>query len=251
MPCMSASGNISPTSISRTLPSCSIAMQLRPISPRPPRKTMRTGSAIPDSQADQAGPIGERARATAAGWPGPRGRVRRPRRALVPSAGGPGRPGRPRWRSTALVGSGFGASSPVSKAKLSSIRSLTSRAPATSPFSHRSNRSWWSGAGPVRGHPDRADGADGQQRQGHRVVAAVDLEAVGRVADDRRRRPRVARRVLEGEDVGHVAGEAQHHRRRPSCGRCARGCRRSSRAGRVAPAMARMCASMPACDGRL
>ena len=35
-------------------------------------------------------------------------------------------------------------------------------------------------AGPVGGHADHADGADGEQRQGHVVVAAVDLEVAGR-----------------------------------------------------------------------
>src|SRR6056297_111999 len=47
---MFASGNMRPQSMSTTVRSgssaapCSIAMQLRPISPRPPRKMMRTGT---------------------------------------------------------------------------------------------------------------------------------------------------------------------------------------------------------------
>ena len=46
MPCISASGNMSPQSISNKRLSCSITMQFLPISPRPPRKITRTGAAI-------------------------------------------------------------------------------------------------------------------------------------------------------------------------------------------------------------
>ena len=51
IPCMLASGNISPQSMSIIVRSgssvapCSMTMQLRPISPSPPRNTMRTGVA--------------------------------------------------------------------------------------------------------------------------------------------------------------------------------------------------------------
>jgi hypothetical protein len=55
------SGNISPQSISSTLPCCSIAMQFRPISPRPPRKTTRTGSAISE-HCDHSGRSGKASR---------------------------------------------------------------------------------------------------------------------------------------------------------------------------------------------
>src|SRR4051794_14361609 len=42
MPGMSASGNMSPQSTTRIRPSTSTQKQFRPISPSPPRKTMRT-----------------------------------------------------------------------------------------------------------------------------------------------------------------------------------------------------------------
>src|SRR4051812_43541289 len=44
MPGISRSGNISPQSSIMMRPSTSMQAQLRPISPRPPRKTIRTGS---------------------------------------------------------------------------------------------------------------------------------------------------------------------------------------------------------------
>src|SRR5689334_3936486 len=43
MPGMSASGNMIPQSTTRIRPSTSMQKQFRPISPRPPRKTIRTG----------------------------------------------------------------------------------------------------------------------------------------------------------------------------------------------------------------
>src|SRR5688572_8753366 len=46
MPSMSMSGNISPTSRSMMRPSTSMHAQLRPISPRPPRKVTTTGSGM-------------------------------------------------------------------------------------------------------------------------------------------------------------------------------------------------------------
>src|SRR5215471_2259595 len=45
---MSASGNMIPQSTSRIRPSTSMQQQLRPISPSPPKKTMRTESLIAD-----------------------------------------------------------------------------------------------------------------------------------------------------------------------------------------------------------
>ena len=43
MPGMSGSGNMIPQSRTRMRPSTSMQAQLRPISPSPPRKTIRTG----------------------------------------------------------------------------------------------------------------------------------------------------------------------------------------------------------------
>ena len=53
--------------------------------------------------------------------------------------------GLPRWRSIAFDGPGLGDSSPVSNAKLSSIRAFARRAPGVSPRSQASNSSTKSG----------------------------------------------------------------------------------------------------------
>ena len=139
MPCMSASGNMRPQSISRRRSLCSTTMQLRPISPRPPRKAMWMGSGM----SGYAGRFGKAARQCSRPW--------RTSRALASSQAGAGPIGRrasptarPRTFMSALVGMGLGASSPVSNAKLSSSREWTRRAPTRSPFSQWSNRSWWS-----------------------------------------------------------------------------------------------------------
>src|SRR4051794_14055754 len=66
------SGNISPQSSRMIWPSTSMQAQFRPISPRPPRKTTRTGSAKvrPEIGQDLAGavlePVGSRAHRQAA-----------------------------------------------------------------------------------------------------------------------------------------------------------------------------------------
>ena len=46
MPGMSGSGNMMPQSRTRMRPSTSMQAQFRPISPSPPRKTIRTGFAL-------------------------------------------------------------------------------------------------------------------------------------------------------------------------------------------------------------
>ena len=189
MPCMSASGNISPQSMSRQP---AVLLEDHAVATDLPQAA-EEGDADRCSHAVRRDGRGVRERVAPAlrGRRAPRGPGPRAqsgvgpigRRALA-RRGGRGRAASP-WSA-----SGSGASSPVSKAKLSSRRALTRRAPSMSPLSHRSNISWWSGAAPVGGHADHADRADGQQRQGHRVVAAVDLEAVRRAGD----RPRRSRR---------------------------------------------------------
>ena len=155
-----------------------------------------------------------------------------------PSAGGPGRPGGRGGASSPWSGIGFGASSPVSKAKLSSIRALTAGRPSVSPFSHRSNISWWSSPVQCVATPISADGADGQQRQRHRRR--------------RRCRPRsrpAPRRSAAAVSPGlpaasfsatmlrHLAGQPQQQRRWRSCDRCGSGCRRPSPGRSVAAAI--------------
>ena len=77
---MSASGNISPQSMSRMLrappPPCSMAMQLRPISPSPPRKMMRTGSAISAPSRSDVGSDADVLRPTCSGRSGNASRQR-------------------------------------------------------------------------------------------------------------------------------------------------------------------------------
>src|ERR1041385_5770993 len=58
---MSGSGNMIPQSMSRIRSSTSMQAQLRPISPRPPRKTTRTGLVTPgegSSPSDRSSPPG-------------------------------------------------------------------------------------------------------------------------------------------------------------------------------------------------
>ncbi len=63
---------------------------------------------------------------------------------------------------------------------------------------------------PVGGHADHPDGADGEERKGHHVVAAVDLEA-GRHPGRQMRRPgRVGGGILQADDGRHLAGQAEH-----------------------------------------
>src|SRR5437764_14639246 len=52
---MSGSGNMIPQSIRRIRPSTSMQAQLRPISPRPPRKTTRTGLLTPSESSRAPG----------------------------------------------------------------------------------------------------------------------------------------------------------------------------------------------------
>src|SRR4051794_32070625 len=73
MPRCSASGNISPQSSRRILPSSSKAAQLRPISPSPPRKVILTGLATEVLQ-DLAGTVLETVWARAHGRAGLTGR---------------------------------------------------------------------------------------------------------------------------------------------------------------------------------
>ena len=126
-----------------------------------------------------------------------------------PSGGGTRRRRRPSSRSIAFAGTGFGASSPVSKAQLSSSRALTRRAPSVSPLRQQIEHLRHVDAAPVGGDADHPDGADGEQWQREVVVTAVHLEPTGRLGDDAGRLGRVAGGVLQGDDVRDLAGQAQ------------------------------------------
>ncbi len=230
MPSMSASGNISPQSMRRMRPPASMAAQLRPISPRPPRNVTLTGAAM----LRPPGRVERRARR----------RARRAPRAPRPCGSRHWPTGCPRARIRALAGRGLGASSEVSKSNDGSSSALIRRASARLPASKASNSSAGPLADPVGRDADHADRADREERQRDVVVAAVDLEVGRSLGDEPRRLGRVARRVLEGEHVGDLVREAQqdlggdlaagpdrdvvdHHRevgcrpRRPACGpRC-------------------------------
>ena len=210
------SGNISPQSMSRMLVArCSMHHAV----------AADLAQAAEEDDADRRQP-------SASGRPGARGThqppaatrlaVAPPARALVearpasgPSAGRHCPTGRPRWRSIALVGIGFGASSPVSKAKLSSRRALTSRAPAMSPFSQQVEH-LADGRAPVQwvATPIDADGADApaaaassrRRRCRPRSRRAPRRSSRGRLA-------RVAGGVLDADDVGHLVGQAHEQRR--------------------------------------
>ena len=179
-------------------------MQLRPISPRPPRKTMRTGSLRRSAtwQSHQVGPsTSRRSRFD------PVGRRRR-------SAAGIDRPPSRVCAASPWSGIGFGRvvaglEREALEHALVDDRGRRRRRP--SPTGRTSRR--WSGAGPVRGDADHADGADRQQRQRHRVVAAVDLEAVGRRRDQRGRLGRVAGGVLDGRRCSAPRGRGDEQRR--------------------------------------
>ena len=173
MPGMSGSGNMIPQSRTTMRPSNSKTAQFRPISPRPPRKMMRTGS-------------GKR----------PACRVHRLRRALGPrlaitvracssSSGGAARcgsrhwpAGRPRTRQAALAGAGWGTprSSRSRRTRRAGRSTAARRRRRLCPGRHHRRDLL---AGPVRRHAHHTHRAQRQQRQGQRVVAAVELETLG------------------------------------------------------------------------
>ena len=241
---MSGSGNMIPQSRMMMRPSTSMQAQLRPISPRPPRKTTRTGFGCPACLAKRrhlsAGkptaamiwPPGRRARA----WP-------------APWAGGIGPPAGPVPASRPWPATGWGI-----RARTRSRRSRAGpRWRRWPPPGRRQEARWRHGtAGPTQWAatlmtPDRPDGEEGQR---HVVVTAVDLEARRRLGGQVRRGRRVARRVLERHHVAHLAGQPQHG----ACGDAATGTHRDvvdddrERGGR---GRHRKCSKIPACDGRL
>ena len=135
--------------------------------------------------------------------------------------------GWPRWRSIALAGPGFGRlvaglerpaleQAGVDAAGAGGVAG----APSGRTSRRRRARTQW------RGDADQADGADGEQRQRHRVVAAVHLVAVRGGGDEAGRLGRVAGGVLDADDVVDLVGEADEQRRWRPCGRCGPGCRR-------------------------
>ena len=126
MPCMSASGNISPQSISRSLVVLLDGHAVAADLPETAEEDDRVTGVRRISATQRVGSAGrERHRASVAGWPAPRG-PSSTKAGASPIGRRAWPTGKPRWRIIALVGSGLGASSPVSNAKLSSSRLLTS-----------------------------------------------------------------------------------------------------------------------------
>ena len=163
-PYMLGSGNISPASTTTMRPSCSIAAQFRPISPRPPRKVTRTESLA--TRCLEARPR-----------PGRLGveRRRHSRRA----AGGTGRRRIPRRTQRGLGRHRVGVQSRCSRRRNSAPRrSLNARALVpVAAFDARARAPRTPGR-PVRRDRHDADGADRHEGQQHGVVAAVEVELV-------------------------------------------------------------------------
>ena len=122
-PSISASGNMSPQSRIMRRSSCSTMAQLRPISPSPPRKVIRTGAVnCLSRRRARSGRRGRRwASSSRPAGAGPIGRRHWPTAS-------------PRARITALAGMGLGAASLDSKAKDWNKVALTSRARWVSPL---------------------------------------------------------------------------------------------------------------------
>ena len=81
--------------------------------------------------------------------------------------------------------------------------------------------------GPVRGHADGADSAHRQQRQGQRVVTAVELEPLGSLGDEPGRAGGVTGGIFDADDVLHVPRQSDHGVAGDPSARCAPGCRRA------------------------
>ena len=223
---MSGSGNMIPQSRTTIRPSTSMQAQLRPISPRPPRKTTRTGFGLQAIRQRRHRDHRRAARPPGSWPPGRRARAR-PRRGKPALAGGQaegpaGGLGRQRVGVLRARLEVVGLDQPALPA------TAASRSPGEEGVDHRpiSGPAQWTAT------LTDPDGADRQEGQRQVVVAAVDLEAVG--------------------GLGHQAGRRRRHRRRrPSPPRCwgrrgpaaawcawrsgarrARGCRRASTGGR-------------------
>ena len=196
MPGMSGSGNMIPQSRTTMRPSSSMHAQLRPISPRPPRKMMRTGSGKRPARRGRRQRRARRARggeSTSRAWSvelggaAPSGSrhwpAGRPRHAARRLGRQRVRVGLARLEVVGLEQPGVERAAPVGVA-------LERRRPPSRPISTPAQ---------CDGHAHRTDGAHGQQGQGQGVVAAVDLEPVGglgrRAGPSRRgRRRRLSRR---------------------------------------------------------
>src|SRR3954452_22676470 len=184
MPSMSMSGNMSPQSRSMMRPSTSMHAQLRPISPRPPRKVTLTGSAMEPCvhlARPGLGAVGSRTE-----W----------EPALADPQAERSHHRLDRLREDALV-------AVLEEVRLDEARVDLAR-PLVVALLERSDHLARLRPGPVRRRADDPDGADREQRQRHRDVPAVHLE-LRHVVDKARRRRRVSRRVLERDDVRHLA----------------------------------------------
>ena len=113
------------------------------------------------------------------GWRRPRRRASASHGGSAPIGGRQCPAGWPRWRSIALAGPGFGrlvAGLERPALEQPGVDGAGAGGVAGVPAVEQLDDV---GRAPVGGHADQADGADGEQRQRQRVVAAVDLE-VGR-----------------------------------------------------------------------
>ena len=200
MPCMSGSGNISPQSISRIRPSLldrhAVAADLA--EPAEEDHPNRISHQRAPCHSGSRRTVGERISPSLQVGPAPRGLAPRRTPGASPIGSRHWPTGRPRWRIIALVGIGLGASSPVSNAKLSSIRAVD-QAGTVGVALLPAGRTSPGGPAPVQcvATPTMPTAPTGQQRQRHRVVAAVDLEAAGARADHRGGLARVAGGVLQ------------------------------------------------------
>src|SRR5436190_5221816 len=156
IPNMSMSGNMSPQSSSMMRPSTSIHAQLRPISPNPPRKVTTTGSGMKVGVDLSRSVFGSRGR-------GPEGR---PALADPKAERAHHRLDRLREHTGVAVLEQVRLDEPcVDLARAHDVTLLEGG-------DHVAGL----GTGPVRRRTHDADGPDGEQRQRHRDVAAVDVE---------------------------------------------------------------------------
>ena len=229
-----------PTSSRMMRPSTSMQAQLRPISPRPPRKVTWTGSATECLSAEAASRHRSPTAARTASSSGGSGRRQGPGRQAEDLERRP-------WprRCCTQVG-------PTSTSNDGTRRALTSRAGSRSPLSEAAIISACSSAASSGCHADDADGADGQQRQRERRRRRSRRRS-RRGARPRRRRPRPGRRAASFRPTiaGHLGGQADDRVDGHGPARCG-SARRTCTIGRsAASATARKWASRPAWVGRL
>ena len=245
---MSGSGNMIPQSRTMMRPSTSMQAQLRPISPRPPRKTTRTGFRLLSAALSQA------AATVTAGGP----TAARIFCACVSSSGGDAPIGSRHWPDAqargpgrqALAGSGLGNSSVDSKSKESSSSALPAMAAARSPAGRRrpSRRSWgpiqWAATLTTPTAPTASRGRVRRRRRCRPRSRRAPRDQVGRAG-------RVAGGVLHRRRCWRPPGQPEHGRRGDAPPAADRDVVEHDRQVAAASATARKCSKMPAWEGRL